>query len=331
MDKKGDSQRKAQSNGSLTIQNINCSSQCGINPGYEKKGRALSYDLTQDYIVDKKDFLDKVIEKITERHFRADSIRILEPGCGPGKITAFYLLGRKMLQSFRRIDIECADLSNEMVLLVNKYLKERENEINNSNSTVNVTITSGTCLIDASYYESIVKKKPFFDVVLLSQFKHYFPNSYTSPLAEKLRRNNIPFMVKDQFIQFIYDFLIKDDSMLIIINDEENEDVSIRKMHDDNWDKYTAMNLTKNIDKISVLSRELADKIYKRYNATGLKPEEITSEIRRYRREQCNEEIRPLSATISSLKRIFGNGNVEYFRHKNELLNRFYLAVAYKR
>ena len=313
------------------IQNIKLSPQSGINPGYEKKGRALSYDITQDYIVDKKDFLDKAIEKIIEKYSspqKLNSIRILEPGCGPGKITTFYLLGKKMLQSFRRIDIECADLSDEMALLVNKYLKERENEIINSNCNVNVRITSGTCLIDASYYENIAKKP--FDVVLLSQFKHYFPNSYESQLANKLRKNNIPFMAKDHFIQLVYDSLMKPNSMLIIINDEEHEDANVRKLHDDNWDKYTAMGLTKNIDKISALSREIADKIYKKYHTLGIKPEDVAGEIRRYRREQCNEEIRPLSATISSLKRIFGDENVEYFRHKDKLLGRFYLAIAYK-
>ena len=119
-------------------------------------------------------------------------------------------------------------------------------------------------------------------------------------------------------------------SMLIIIDDEENESADVRKMNDDNWDKYVAMNLNKNIDKISAISREIADKIYKRYNSSGLKPKEVAGEIRRYRREECNEEIRPLSTTISSLKRIFGDGNIEYFRHKNKLLSRFYLAIAYK-
>ncbi|MEK6808909.1 MAG: hypothetical protein AABY14_04440, partial [Nanoarchaeota archaeon] len=151
--------RNSQSKGILRIQNIAFSPRSGINPGYEKRGRALSYDISQKYIVDKKDFLDKTIEKITERYSGTNSIRILEPGCGPGNITAFYLLGRKMIQSFREINIECADLSNEMTLLVNKYIKERENEINNSNCTVNLRITSGTCLIDADYYESMVKKK----------------------------------------------------------------------------------------------------------------------------------------------------------------------------
>jgi len=331
MYKKSNSQRKPESKGSIRIQNIECSSQSGINPGYEKKGRALSYDITQDYIVDKKYFLNRIIEKIIERYGQTQkpsSIRILEPGCGPGKITVFYLLGRQMLKSFSRIDIECADLSNEMILLLNKRLKERENEIINSNCNVNVRITSGTCLIDANYYESF-KKKPF-DVVLLSQFKHYFPNSHDSPLANKLRKSNVPFMAKDQFIQFAYDFLMNTNSMLIIINDEENEDVNIRKRHDDNWDKHTAMNLTKNIDKIRTLSREIADKIHKRYNAPGLNPKEVAKEIRRFRREQCNEEIRPLSVTISSLKRIFGDANVEYFRHKDKLLGRFYMAVGYK-
>jgi hypothetical protein len=216
-----------------------------------------------------------------------------------------------------------------MALLANKYVKERENEINNSNCAVNVRIISGACLIDASYYESIAKKH--FDVVLLSQFKHYFPNSHNSPLADKLRKNNIPFIVKDQFIQFIHDSIMKPNGMLIIINDEEHEDPSVRKLHDNNWDKHTAMSLTKNIHKISAVNREIADKIQKRYHAAGLKPEEVAGEIRRYRREQCNEEIRPLSATISSLKRIFWDGNVEYFRHKHKLLSRFYLAIAYKR
>ena len=323
MNKKNNPQRV----GNLRIQKIECPQQFGINPGYEKKGRALSYDITQDYIVDKKDFLNKAIEKITERY--KQSISILELGCGPGKITAFYLLGSKMLQIFRRINIECADLSNEMALLVSKYVNERENEINNSNCTVNIRITSGTCLIDPSYYESLAKKMTF-EVVLLSQFEHYFPNSSDSPLAKKLRRNNVPFMVKDQFIQFIYNFLMKDGSILVIIDDEENEDINVRKLNDDNWDQYVALSLNKNIDNIRGINREIADKIYKRYNAQGVKPKEVAGEIRRHRREECNEEIRPLSTAISSLKKIFGNGNVEYFRHKDELLSRFYLAIAYK-
>ena len=318
----------SQSKGSLRIQKIECSQQYGINPGYEKKGRALSYDLTQECIVDKKDFLNKTIEKITERYNH--SISILELGCGPGKITGFYLLGSKMLQRFRRIDIECADLSNEMAFLVNKYVKERENEINNNNCTVNVRITSGTCLIDSSYYESMAKKKTF-DVILLSQFEHYFPNSYNSPLAEKLRKNNVPFMVKDQFIQFIYDFMMKDDGVLFIIDDEENEDTNVRKLHDDNWDQYVAMSLNKNIDKIRMISSEIADKIYKRYNTPGVKPQEVAAQIRRHRREECNEEIRPLLKSISSLKKIFGDVNVEYYRHKNKLLRRFYLVIASKK
>ena len=320
----------SQSKGSLTIQTIEVPPQFGINPGYEKKGRALSYDLTQEYIVDKHDFLNKTIEKITERYPITNSIRILEPGCGPGRITASYLLGTKMIKSFRKISIDCADLSNEMTLLADKYIKERENEINNSNCTVNVRITSGTCLIDTPYYENIIKKNPF-DVVLLSQFEHYIPNLYNSSLAEKLRKKNISFMVKDQFIQFVYDFLMKEDSMLVIIDDEENEDANVRKINDDNWDQYVATNLNQNIGKISSINKEIADKIYKRYNAPGLNSKDIAGEIRRYRREECNEEIRPLSTTISSLKRIFGDGNVEYFRHKNELLNRFYLVIAYKK
>ena len=317
-----DKTHNPQSKGSLKIQKIEFSPPFGINPGYEKYGRALSYDLTQEYIVDKRDFLNKTIEKIIERYSQKNSIRILEPGCGPGRITAFYLLGKNMLQSFRRIDIECADLSNEMALLLNKHVKEIENEINNSNCAANVKITSGTSLIDTSYYESMGEKK-FFDVVLLSQFEHYFPNSYDSPLAEKLKRNNIPFMVKDQFIQFVYDSLMTDNGMLVIIDDEENENLDARKANDDNWDEYVAMHLNKNIAKISAISREIADKIYKRYNSSGLKPKEVAGRIRRYRREECNEEIRPLSTAISSLKRIFGDGNVEYFRHKNKLLSRF--------
>jgi len=326
---KMDKNHNSQSNGSLRVENINFHPQCGINPGYQKDGRALSYNLTQKYIIDKKDFLNKIIEKITQRYSKTNSIRILEPGCGPGNITAFYLLGKKMLQSFERIEIECADLSNEMALLINKYLKERENEINNSNCTVNLRITSGLCLIDPIYYEKMDKKK-LFDVVLLSQFEHYFPNSDNSPLAEKLRKNNISFMIKDQYIQFVYDFLMNDGSMLIIIDDEENEDANVRKANDDKWDEYVAVNLNKNIDKISKINKEIADKIYRAYNSKGLNPKDVAGQIRIHRREECNEEIRPLSISISSLKRIFGNENVEYFRHKDNLLSRFYLIIAYK-
>ncbi len=319
----------SQNNGKISLQKIEFYPECVINPGYQKKGRALSYYLTQNYIVDKNYFLDKSIAKIIDRYSKTNSISILEPGCGPGNITAFSLLGSKMIQSFKEIDIECADLSNEMTSLLNENIKKRENEINNSNCTVNVGITSGVSLIDTHYYENMTKKK-LFDVVLLSQFKHYFPNSDESYLAKKLRSNTIHFMIKDQFIHFIYDFLIKEKGMLIIIDDEENEDQNVGKMNDDKWDQYVAINLNKNIDKIRVINKEIADRVYKKYNLPGINPKDVAGEIRRYRREQCNEEIRPLSTTISSLKKIFGEENVEYFRHEDSLLSRFYLVIAYK-
>ena len=137
-------------------------------------------------------------------------------------------------------------------------------------------------------------------------------------------------MIKDQYIQFVYDFLMNDGSMLIIIDDEENEDANVRKANDDKWDEYVAVNLNKNIDKISKINKEIADKIYRAYNSKGLNPKDVAGQIRIHRREECNEEIRPLSISISSLKRIFGNENVEYFRHKDNLLSRFYLIIAYK-
>ena len=314
--------------GKLVIQNTKFTPTNGINPGYEKKGRALSYSITQDYIINKNFFFKEIIERLTNGNFTRNSISIFEPGCGPGKVTAYHLLGKKMITYFKSIYIECADLSNEMILLLNKYLKERELDIENSGSNINVNITSGISLIDLHYYKTVAKRG-FFDVVLLSQFEHYFPNSPSSPLAQKLKKNNIPFITKDELIDFIYNNLLKENGILIIIDDEENQDPTIRNTNDDNWDRYVVIQLNKNIKKIRAINKEIADKIYKKYHSKGLKPKEIAAKTRIHRREQCNEEIRSLSDSIYSLKKKFGNA--EKFKHNNRLLSRFYLIIAYKK
>ena len=200
---------------------------------------------------------------------------------------------------------------------------------------VDIDLTSGANVVSpaSDYYKFInetIIDHGGFDVILASQFEHYFPNTTDSGLAKNISTLDIDFYTKFEFRQLCYRYL-KKGGIYFSIDDRLGETEEEQERLCCEWDKWVATQLTDrhNLEAMRSKNKAFTDKLEKHYN-----PDEINIEkVRRYRefrRSDCREEIEKLSQTIADFNKIFGDKNVFIKDHLFSSHKNFYLIWGIK-
>lgn len=306
-----------------------------INTGYQVPQRVKSYTTTQDLMIVPKAPLFANIIQIMKSDIRTfHGCRILEPGIGPAMF-AEYFMNNNLLDHFQKIHLEGADISHGMLeyasTLLNNLFREKGKDYE-----MTVQLTSGiNCANEFdSYYQSLISDEKRFDAIIASQFEHYCPNEHRSKLAQKYRTKGVPYSTKHEFRQLCHN-LLEREGIYFTIDDRLGENTEEHAAICKAWDTFVVTQATNPeiLAHIAEQSPNIAKKLAKKYDKSFGQYEllRIASETRVHRRNLCNEEIEPLSATLNDLEGMFGKDNVAYIMHPSKRTHPgFYLAWAIK-
>lgn len=307
-----------------------------INVGYQVPQRVKSYTFTQDLlIVPKASFFDQVIEIMISKIRVANGLKLFEPGIGPAMF-AEHFMNRNLLEHFKKIHLVGADISHGMLEYASTLLNNLYEAKGNS-FKITAEFSSGINCINEfdPFYQNILLDNESFHSIIASQFEHYCPNGHRSDLAQKYRTNRTPYSTKHEFRQLCYDLLEKGGIYFTIddrLGETHEEHATICKA----WDTFVVDQSTDQnvLEQIAQKSPDLANKLGKKYNPQFGTDEllKLASETRVHRRNLCNEEIEPLTATLNDLKGIYGKDNVSHVLHTSTMTHPgFYLAWAVKK
>jgi SAM-dependent methyltransferase len=286
-----------------------------INNGYQNENRADSYELTQPYVIDKDFFFEKIIQRL--KSAQKKNLKILELGCGP----AFFL--RKFAKNYddKEVQIELygADISESMINIAKNKIQD---QLLKSKKEMDINFYYNVNLIDLSsdFYKKLDNIK--FDLIVSSQFDHYFPNDTSSELAKRISNQNL--FTKTDFYKHIYNML-NDNGIFASIDDYFIDDETTAA-----WDIYVLKNFQNQsiYDEIRKVNAILADKIAHHYHNKdeNILLEEIKTK-REQRRYECFEEIDTLENIKKVLVKIYSK-NLEIYNHNK--LGNFFLFLATK-
>lgn len=299
-----------------------------VNLGYRGEKRARSYLATQEYVIPKGRFLDAVAAEIDR--LDCDQITVFEPGVGPGVVPA-HLIRTGVHRKFQKFHYIGADQNREMLEYAKRLCAETYNARSDNGTgrvelhlvcDLNLTIRSSE-LYQALAWERV-------DVVILSQFHHYFPNDNASRLAQKFHATGRSFVSKSEADRLFHDML-KPGGLLAVLDDYTADTAEEHEQNLSLWDAFVVANLRapENLERIRAIDPEKAAKIAATY--CGVDTREAIRRCgtaRESRREKDNEETWSLATACASLEQFYGPGRVTVLRHGQ--LPNFHLLLARK-
>jgi len=299
-----------------------------VNPGFRGEKRARSYLATQEYVIPKRQFLDVLAAEIVQ--LTGDQITIFEPGVGPGLVPA-HLLRMGVHRNFKRFRYIGTDQNREMLEYANQLCAAAGSAHNGDViGRVELQLVADMDLTrkSAALYQALAVER--VDVVILSQFQHYFPNDNASRLAQKFHGAGRRSMNKSEADRLFHDML-KPGGLLAILDDYSAATVAEHEQNLSRWDAFVVTNLRapENLARIRAIDPEKADKIAATY--CGVETIEALRRCRaarESRREKDNEETWSLANARASLERCYGTERVRVLRHAQ--LPNFYLLLARK-
>ena len=299
-----------------------------VNPGFQNQNRARSYLLTQPYIIDKTPFHNKILEILED--IRKDEINIFIPGIGNGSFIN-YLIQNQNILSCKSINIVSADISNEMI--TSFFLNNGDLLQKYSNISIKIKIYSGANLVSKNdpFYSLFEKEFDQYDIVLSSQFEHYFPNSNQSDLFNVLNDKISNIFLKFEFRNYMKNFIAKN-GYYITIDDFKFYDERENESNTIGWDKYVLKNFTdpQVINNIRAIDSKVAKKIEELYNKS-FSEKELLQKIqsrRAFRRQVCLEEIESFDDSIKIFSAIYGIENTNLFYHPIPDLQNFRMIIG---
>ena len=307
-----------------------------INKSYQTANRVKSYVASQNYVVSKAEFFEAALE-VLKANFsgRTKPLRVFEPGMGPAAFSR-NLLQSSVLSTVGPVHVEGTDISDEMLLFATNLINNlyRENAVGEA---IAFNLTAGVNGMDLSdpYYRKLERDKQRFDVIITSQFEHYFPNSESSPLAEKLKAKGISYSTKRAFRKYCYGLLAQG-GIVFTVDDRLGETAEEHAEICRAWDTHVVNQFTDPdiIKRLESLNRSLASNLRMTYDASRPKEElvKIAAKTREHRRDICYEEIEPISRTKKDFIEIYGEENVQIMMHPSGSTHPgFYLIWATKK
>ncbi len=302
-----------------------------ISSGYTSKNKANSYTLTQKYISDKSPFHQKILDVIKDAKFK-NRINLFDIGTGPG----FFI--QDLIKSYSprnnlSMNIFGADISPYMITQTQKAIKSVLQDASYDN--YRIQLYSGIDLINtkSENFQKITNKKKY-DVIIASQFEHYFPYNRESALALQLKKDSREFSTKNEFREKCYDML-KQGGIYFTIDDFIGKTREEHELNLLTWDTHIAKTLSNSnvINEIYQTDSLLAEKISNIYQS-HLDTEELVKtvkEFRERRRQNDREETQKLQESLNNLRGIYGKDNISHMLHPSENFPNFFLAWAIKK
>jgi hypothetical protein len=288
----------------------------GINPGFQNRRHAISYFYTQNIIIPKENFYKKICDFLVIELAGRSSISLFLPGVGTGDFIS-YLLDNVTFPDCEYITIVGADASSEMLFLGLEalFLKIEKNDTKLAKKIHIDLILSGNLLdTKCDFYEEILSVYGTFDVVLSSQFDHYFPNNENSPLAEGLKREGKVSSTKKEYYSKCAEIL-SEDGIFMTIDDEKLNSITEQSAKDNKWDEYVVNQfidrtvLSKLGEEMPWLERHIKELYPDTLPIDELKTRVATNRINR--RLRCLEEICPKKDIGNWLKEVFNKNHTE--------------------
>ncbi|MEI8314326.1 MAG: class I SAM-dependent methyltransferase [Verrucomicrobiota bacterium] len=298
------------------------------NLGYLGEKRARSYLATQGFVIPKGQFLDVVAAELEQ--LECEQLTVFEPGVGPGLVPA-HLIRAGVPSKFQQCRYIGADQNREMLEYAKQLCAESDGaHAGNGARRMGLQLVVDLDLTNRSseLYRTLAQEQ--VDVVILSQFQHYFPNATASRLAKKLSADGRNFMSKSEADRLFYDML-KPGGLLAVLDDYTAATAEEHEWNLGLWDAFVVANLRapENLARIRAIDPEKAAKIAATY--CGVDTGEAIRRCRaarESRREKDHEETWSLTSARASLEQLYGPERVTVLRH--EQLPNFHLLLARK-
>lgn len=303
-----------------------------VNPGFQKPTRAQSYLCTQDLIVPKQEALGRIAKDLAARYADREALTIYIPGIGTAPFVRLLLTSDGLLLN-KRLHIIGADISEAMVKAGLDEIQALTDE-HTPGAGLSMDFHIGCNLLDQNdpFYRLLEEEQLRFDVILSSQFDHYFPNGRSSLLASNLKKRGVTAMHKLRQYQRCH-ALLKPQGRLYILDDFEGDTQSETEAWNDNWDAFVAgrfkdERVRKSLEAAEPDVGRMVRAIYPE-GADEAELQRRATARRIARRKVCMEEIRPVASTMTDLKAVFG-ANVAMMDPVMKDLPQFKLLVATK-
>ena len=310
----------------------------GVNPGYQKASRPLTYAATQPLLVDKEPLFARILTAV-EKAWPAwcaaapEGISVVEPGCGPGFFMAAFLRWLATRTDSTPVHLVGADLSTGMIDLAHRRLDPLVATLR-PQRPVTLSLTGSVDLLppEAPFFQEIGAPKAH--LVIAAQFEHYFPNRPDSPLASALTKTGRIVRTKADFRRWAHHILAPG-GLYATIDDALGASPQEEARWQAAWDRHVIERFASPgiLESLGRSAPTLAQVLRRHYAPHRPEGDRLrhARRAREIRRRSCLEEVETLAETRAGLESIFGEGRVLVESHPDPRTHpQFFLALAHR-
>lgn len=265
---------------------------------------AWRYAAVQPFIVDKRPMFEAMV-RLVDAAGPAPQ-RVIEWGVGTGG----FLEALARSAHWPEAELAGCDLSPARIAVASQTMARLARS-----ATLHANVNA---LNPADPFYSQVAPPSSADIIALSQFEHYAPNSEASPLADRLRQADQPWCTKSALRRLARSRL-RPGGWLFVIDDYAADTEEEQNGWDHAWDVHVVKNFSRSSvrEVMAAVDPAWADALARRYDPARplARRLALAARARTRRRHRDGEEIQSLTAAREDFQAVFGEKNCGILPH----------------